>query len=157
VFPAGTSSDNLTCYFRLPIKPSEFQFIRINFLQPKTTTSFPQAMHFVSIKQELGIPLPLIQATALRLSKTFMLLLSEGKTGKVCKTSYAVMPFTPPFPPQNIVSLVSSFTFHFVYSSIILMSLCSPLCCMKNLQGRYTSRMWLRIRTIIRLNIPTLN
>jgi hypothetical protein len=45
-------------------------------------------------------PRTLFQATALHLLKTFMLLLSEGKAGKVCDAPYSAMPFISPFPHE---------------------------------------------------------
>jgi len=61
-------------------------------------------MNFSALRK-VRIPPPpnLSQAYAFHLLKTFMLLLSEGKAGKVWDAPYSVMPFIRPFFPRNIV------------------------------------------------------
>jgi hypothetical protein len=56
-------------------------------------------MNFLALRK-VRIPRTLFQATALHLFKTFILLLSEGKAGKVWDAPYIVMPFISPFPHE---------------------------------------------------------
>ena len=77
-----------------------------------------------------------------------MLLLSEGRAAKVWEVPYSVMPFISPFPSRNTLSPLSSLTFYFFYSSIILMSHCNALSCFQKVEDRYTSRMSLKVTTI---------
>ena len=69
-------------------------------------------MNFLALRK-VRIPRTLLQAIALHLLKTLMLVLSEGKAGKVWDAPYSVMPFICPFLPTKYS--VTLFFLHFPF------------------------------------------